>query len=136
MSEPQKIEGCWFLLVVLASILVRPVPKSNTCRLAGFYLQVECRQPLCHLYQVSSGVLFIFEACNVIISVTHEMRSPFATPLEAFLKPEIQDIMQVYVRKYWRNQTALWRTFLTCLHYSVFHYPCLEESPDGPQEVR
>src|SRR5207244_4611268 len=80
--------------------------------------------------------VLILERADKIIRVPNQAALAPRMPLDDFLKPQIQHVVQIHVSQYWRNNSALGSPRQRVRHLPVgIQHPGPEPFPDQPQQL-
>src|SRR5271157_306487 len=118
--EPQELEGLRFGEPALLAVLRRKAAELNQAGLVRMKRQRELPQPVAHRVPEAAGVALMLETDDKIVGVPdhdHVARSLAPSPA---LGPEIEDVVEVDVRKQRRNYRALPRPLFLYSHDPVF----------------
>jgi hypothetical protein len=109
MCKPQKVKRFGFSLTSLSSVVYRKSAKLNQAGLLGIHFQPKSPHALLQLTLKAFRILSVLKSYDKVIRIPHDDHFTLGAFLAPLLHPQIQNIMQVYVRKQWRNHCPLWR---------------------------
>jgi hypothetical protein len=98
VRQAEDVEGLWFPLATPLALFACPPPKLNEARLIRVQFQMEPVESLPQVAQKLLGVVFVLEADNEIVTVSHDNDVSPCVPAVPLGVPEIKDIGQVAVR--------------------------------------
>ncbi len=80
--------------------------------------------------------VLILKRADKIIRVPNQAGLALGVPLDDFLKPQVQHVVQIHVGQDWRNDSALGSPRQRMRHLSVgIEHPGPEPFPDQPQQL-
>lgn len=107
VREAEEVEG---LRPALQAAFFSPLrceqAKGDKPRLVGVQFQREASHSFAKLHEKPRGVRMILESNRKIVSVTHNDNVSPCIPLPPLLGPEIKDVVQVDIRKEWRDSAT------------------------------
>ena len=98
VSEAQKVESLWSDLAMPLAPFDGVLPKFNQSSLLLVQLQAKLGKPCVECFQTRGRLAVVFEANHKVICITHH-NNIAATALSPPLNPQVEDVMQVHVRK-------------------------------------
>jgi hypothetical protein len=99
VRKAEEVEGLWFPLTTPLAPFACPTPKLNEARLVRVQFEVEPVESLPQVAPKLLGVVFVLEADNEIVTVSHDNDVSPCVPAAPLGGPEVKDIVQVEVRQ-------------------------------------
>src|SRR6185503_12584470 len=72
----------------------------------------------------------MLEAHNKVVRVSHDDHRSSRFPLPPLLRPLVECVVKIHVRKYWAHHSSLRRPLFTPLQLPLFHHSRSEPFPD------
>ena len=82
-------------------------PELDQPRLLGVQLQAELREPCAKIGQEPLGVIPVLEAHHEVVGEAHDDHVTARVPTPPLVGPQVEDVVQVDVRKQRRNRRPL-----------------------------
>ncbi len=98
VSKTQKVESLGPALAMPLSAFDGVLPKLDQASLVLVQLQAKLGKPCVECFQTRGRLAVVFEANHKVVCVTH-YHDIAATALAPPLNPQVEDVMQVHVRK-------------------------------------
>ena len=118
----------------LCSSLGREAPELDQPRFLVVQPQPELREPLAKLGEEPLGVVPMLEAHHSVVSEPHsdDIAARLATP--PLVDPQVEDVMQVHVRKQRRDRRPLRRSLQRLRPFPILDDPRAEPFLDQAQD--
>src|SRR5262245_43020296 len=126
MREAEKVKGFRFPLATSLAPVTCPTPELNEARLVRVQFEVKPVEACPQVAQKLLGVVFVLEADDEIVTVSHEDDLAQCVPAAALGSPEVKDIVQVQVRQEWTCATPLRRPFVLLSPVPILQHARLE----------
>jgi len=130
VRKAEEVEGLWFPLATPLAPFACPAPKRNEARLVRVQFEVEPVESFPQGAHKLLGVVFVLEADNEIVTVSHDNDISPCVPAAPLGGPEVKDIVQGEVRQERTCATPLGRPFLLLSPVPILQHARLEPLAD------
>src|SRR4029450_7740984 len=126
MREPKKVEGLRFALASSLPVARRMPSKLDQASLSLMPLQLHFAPPFAQLPLEPVSVLSMLEADNEVVRISHDDHCSSCFLLTPSLRPLVEYVVKIDVRKYWTDQPALRCSLFATSPFPFFHDSCSE----------
>ena len=105
VRETQKVESLGPALAMPLSPFDGVLPKFDQSSLGLVQLQAKHGKPCVEFFQTRGRLVVVFEANHKVVCVTH-YHDIAATALTPPLNPQVENVVQIHVRKEWGNRSS------------------------------
>src|SRR5262245_19896818 len=113
-----------------ASFNGRETAALDQSRFVGVKGKSDVRQAVRQCLQKLRGVLVILEPKNEIVRIPHDNYVAGGVLLSPQVRPQVENIVEIHVRKERRNDRSLWRAHGCCRPLTILRYPRLQPFTD------
>src|SRR3989338_693080 len=130
VGEPEEVEGFRFPEITLLSVVGRKAAKFQNPRLLGMKFQAELEHALFEVSQKLLGLRFVLKPNNKVVGPAHDDHLTARFVPSSLLRPEVQNVVKINVRRQGANAPALRLSFFRFCSKAINHDTRLEPLPD------
>src|SRR6185295_1743978 len=134
VRESQKVERLRFPFSALPPPFRCISPKLDHPSLLLMQLQSELSHPFAQFYLEPFGIFSMLEADHDVVCISHHYHCSLCFLLPPSLRPLVEYVVKIDVRKYRAHKPSLRRPFFSTLQLPIFHHsrsePLLHQSGD------
>jgi hypothetical protein len=126
VGKSQEVKGLRFPLATLLSVAGRKAAELQNPRLVGVKFKAKLEHALFEFCQKLLGLRSVLKSDNKVVSPSNDDHLTSRSVVSPLLRPKVQDVVKINVRKQGANAPALRHSFFRLLPLTIKHDSCLE----------